>query len=1742
MKKKLRGILSFVLALAMILSGLTVVPAQTVQAEEKAAPEEYQIYPTPQSIVYSEDETLDLSSGVNAVFESGVDEATRNRLTGILADHDIPCVVSDAEAEGAVNILVGIHGSGGAADVYAEKLSYSEGLFERTDAYLLVIGEDQITVVGKDTDAAFYGLASLKMIIEQSQDKIVRQLQMDDYAVGQYRGFIEGYYGIPWSVDDRISLMQFGGDFKMNIYIFAPKDDPYHNTKWRELYPDEKLADIKRMVEAGAASKCRFAWAIHPFMHDAITSSTYDEDLKVIKAKFQQLYDAGVRQFVISADDAGGKASLHAKLLKDMTAWVKEKGDCYNLCFVPQVYCSGAVSWSNWMDPGEARTVANYFKHFSDIEDLELMWTGEYVCHPATQYTFDNFKSKSGQEAFMWLNWPVNDVNHARLVMGPAEQCILNVGTTGFKGIVTNPLEQAEASKTSLFAIADYTWNTSDFDCMQSWKDGFQYIDAGAPDALCEICQHLTNPSPGGITGMDESWELDEYIDAFQDDLDTGRDLTESGNALAARLQKIADAADDFQTNGINENLKEEMKPWVDSLRAISKAAAAYVKTAMALQSGDQSAAVANYLKAVNEETISKNCFAPQLSGTIKVEAGAQVIMPFVSAMGKKVKSDVEALFNHQFGGSGTGGGSSSTEATLFYEGLGGFYQGNSANITDGNDSTYAWFNKVVDAGAYIGLDLGDIYRIDRLRVLQGTSATHGDVFDSPVIEYSVDGVTYTQIERLSGVHDIDRDYSDLGIAGRYIRIRTPVDTAKWYAIREFSVSTSAATEDAYTNSVSAAETQVEIVATGASVVVPEGGLQIQLGANEYFGIKLPKIREVTEITADYTADGDLVLEASLDGYDWTAVSTGEQVTDLHYLRLHNTGESEVTLSLTALSLKNTVNDVRFIGTEGLEDHEIGKAFDDDLATSYIPAESTGSLTWRIGDPTQISAVYIVSDPDMETDAQVWVMNEEGEWLNKGTLAAGLSVATDLEWEGAIRAVKIEWQTGRPQILEMYTVEPRTVGISLDKNEAKVQIGETVKLHAEVVLPPDADRTIHWISSDPEVASVEDGVVTAHQVGEVTITAEAGGYQASCEVIVSRRGIASELTITAVTAGSEEIANASSTEGPARYAIDGNSSTYWHSLWAGDSMSNLWISVDLGAVYDVSRLQYLPRPGAGNGTITSYEVFVSTDGENWYKAAVGDWERDTTWKNADIISEVPARYVKLAAVHTHADSGKDRFASAAEIKVLGYEHDETMADRRQALHAALSDWIVPEAKYTEESYAAYRKAKEEVTEIAGRLTATQDQLDAAVKAYNEAAAGLVVLIPLTAIEVTPASLELRTGSSKKLNVTLVPADATYQDVTFESDQPEIASVNEEGLVEAKIAGVAVITVTGKGGVKATCTVTVTDMVRDSLELLYQTWADADLTVYTQESADAVTDALAAAKVVLDNPKTTRGEMDAAMSALVKALGSLEYGVQKLHLETALQAADAILAIGKNYEDVAALTEAVDAGKEVLANEKASQEEVDNAAYAILDELFRIAKKADISSLESLIEAAEGLPGGNYTSDTLERLKDAIEKAKEVTADQNRGENDITDAYENLIDAIINLKMKGNKAALKAMLIKANQVLKDADAYVAETVEGLAKVTEDAQVVYDNEDALQSEVNEAVKVLTLEVAKARLKGDVNDDGKVDTADSVVVLRASAELMTLDASAAASADVNGDGKADTGDAVLILQYAAEEITAF
>ena len=62
------------------------------------------------------------------------------------------------------------------------------------------------------------------------------------------------------------------------------------------------------------------------------------------------------------------------------------------------------------------------------------------------------------------------------------------------------------------------------------------------------------------------------------------------------------------------------------------------------------------------------------------------------------------------------------------------------------------------------------------------------------------------------------------------------------------------------------------------------------------------------------------------------------------------------------------------------------------------------------------------------------------------------------------------------------------------------------------------------------------------------------------------------------------------------------------------------------------------------------------------------------------------------------------------------------------------------------------------------------------------------------------------------------------------------------------------------------------------------------------------------------------------------------------------------------------------------------------------------------------------------------------------------------------------------------------------------------------------------------------------GDLNGDEKINTADAVVVLKYSAEMITLDDNQLTAGDCNRDEKVNTADAVLILKYAAEMITEF
>ncbi|WP_162606376.1 discoidin domain-containing protein [Jiangella asiatica] len=111
-------------------------------------------------------------------------------------------------------------------------------------------------------------------------------------------------------------------------------------------------------------------------------------------------------------------------------------------------------------------------------------------------------------------------------------------------------------------------------------------------------------------------------------------------------------------------------------------------------------------------------------------------------------------------------------------------------------------------------------------------------------------------------------------------------------------------------------------------------------------------------------------------------------------------------------------------------------------------------------------------------------------------------------------------------------------------------------------------------------------------------------------------------------------------------AIDGKRTTFWHSAPAVTGPLPASVTLDLGAGHDIGGLAYLPRQdGNLNGTVTSYRVEVSADGQTFTEVAAGSWQ-DTPAQKYATWSPTTARYVRLTATAGHFN-----VASAAELHV-----------------------------------------------------------------------------------------------------------------------------------------------------------------------------------------------------------------------------------------------------------------------------------------------------------------------------------------------------------------------------------------------------------------------------------------------------------------------------------------------------------
>ena len=180
-----------------------------------------------------------------------------------------------------------------------------------------------------------------------------------------------------------------------------------------------------------------------------------------------------------------------------------------------------------------------------------------------------------------------------------------------------------------------------------------------------------------------------------------------------------------------------------------------------------------------------------------------------------------------------------------------------------------------------------------------------------------------------------------------------------------------------------------------------------------------------------------------------------------------------------------------------------------ELDASSIKANSVllGTLIdTSIDGRVAITASDSTTENPMHIDGEIFTVNftvKEGAVGN-----TVIKLSADEMYDGTIDINPITYDEASATL----TIVNPCTGITLDKDTLTIARGETATLTATVE-PADTTNTIVWSSENDNIATVENGVVTAVGLGETTITAACGDKTASCKVTVTKATIAGTANI-----------------------------------------------------------------------------------------------------------------------------------------------------------------------------------------------------------------------------------------------------------------------------------------------------------------------------------------------------------------------------------------------------------------------------------------------------------------------------------------------------------------------------------------------------------------------------------------------------------------------------------------------------
>lgn len=623
-------------------------------------------------------------------------------------------------------------------------------------AYTLSINKKGVHIAALDSRGVFYAIKTLQQLMESTAcqgGKTLPYLQIADYPTFAYRGVVEGFYGTPWSHKVRLSLIDFYGKYKMNTYIYGPKDDAYHSSpNWRKPYPAEQQKQITELVKACQRNRVDFVWAIHP----GKDIRWNEEDYHNLVHKFDLMYQLGVRSFAIFFDDISGEGTNPMKqveLLNRLTReFVKQKGDVSPLIVCPTDYTK------LWANPSEKGALSIYGKALDT--SIKVFWTGDVVCSDVTRSTLNWVNKRIQRPAFFWWNYAVTDYVRYIVLQGPVYGLDTSLTSKEMCGLVSNPMEHGEASKLSLYSVADYTWNAKAYNAMDSWERGLQVMAPHSYEAYRTFAIHSADTETG--YRRDESWETDTFrFDNYTPN--QFKKLYDEFAAIEQVPEKMLKAQD-------NPELLKELKPWLIEFGKLGTRGKRTLDLMQMFKQGKD----ADFWHAYVHNLMSnadRQLYANHRSGTMKLQ-------PFYEEGMKDLCNAFYRKVAHK--------------DAFVYRAMGSYpnLQSTLSRLMFDNDTTSYYTSTVAQqTGEWIGVDLGKVMPVHEVHILQGRNSVDDvDYYDHAILECSADGKTWQPlIEDMKKVYDVRWKGAD--VPARYVRIRK-LASAKhnWTSIRLFSV------------------------------------------------------------------------------------------------------------------------------------------------------------------------------------------------------------------------------------------------------------------------------------------------------------------------------------------------------------------------------------------------------------------------------------------------------------------------------------------------------------------------------------------------------------------------------------------------------------------------------------------------------------------------------------------------------------------------------------------------------------------------------------------------------------------------------------------------------------------------------------------------------------------------------------------------------------------------------------------